>query len=111
MNTCPKCGEHQHTSECNDVHRKSMQGLAKDALYCLDACNLSGVVHSYSRVLTQLRELAPDQGTEFYNTHPVAVLYATKIAELTRVAPIADMEVFSVAYRWCKQLAETGWEG
>lgn len=83
---------------------KTMRDLASDALFVLDACNLSGVVHGMSRTMTRLRELKPDRDTEFYNTHPIAVLFATKIAELTHVAALADEDTFTRAYNWAKAI-------
>ncbi len=59
--------------------------LLAEALAVQDACNLSGVVHSYSRAMTDLWDLARrvGGGTEWVNTHPVAVLYADKVRHLS----------------------------
>jgi hypothetical protein len=59
--------------------------LAQQALDVQDACNLSGVVHGYSRALTELRKHADaaGRGTDWINRHPIAVLWADKIAHLT----------------------------
>lgn len=65
---------------------KSIKDLAKEALEVQDACNLSGVVHSFSRAITELRELLREHegyGTHMVNTHPVCVAYASKIASLS----------------------------
>lgn len=57
----------------------------KLALQVQDACNLSGVVHSFSRVMAKIWVEAHKlgKGTEWANTHPIAVLYADKVAHLT----------------------------
>jgi hypothetical protein len=65
----------------------------QDALDVQSACNLSGVVHSFSRVISKLREevnkLGPEcepsspKGTDWVNSHPICRLYAEQIAFLT----------------------------
>lgn len=75
----------------------------QDALFVLDACNLSGVVHSFSRVISKVWEEAHElgKGTDYVNTHPLCVLYAEKIYELTR----ARVQ-FDEAYGHCRKMAE-----
>lgn len=60
--------------------------LMEEAEMVQNACNLSGVVHSFSRGVSTLWEVAREQGqgTDWVNTHPYCVLYASKIAHLTR---------------------------
>ncbi len=60
-----------------------MKQLYKNALNVQDACNLSGIVHSFSRDLSRLRELNPGMGTDEINRHAICVLYSNKIASLT----------------------------
>lgn len=65
---------------------KSLKDLYLDALLIQDACNLSGVVHSFSSTMSRLREiLSQDEGfsTEKLNRHPIAILYSSKISSLT----------------------------
>lgn len=62
---------------------KTIQTLAQDSLDVQNASNLSGVVHSFSRAMTDLRECLPGIGTTALNTHPICVLWADKIAHLT----------------------------
>lgn len=74
------------------------QGLtAKDyqtAIFIQNACNLSGVVYAFSRVMSKIwvearrkggveTNTATGKGTDWVNTHPIAVLYADKIADLS----------------------------
>lgn len=88
---------------------KTIKDLANEALLVQDACNLSGIVHSFSRAITRLRELYPDKGTEFYNTHPVCVLFSDKIASLTGSD---SSSAFEKAYEECKELSKgTNLEG
>jgi hypothetical protein len=75
---------------------RTINELAKEALGVQDACNLTGVLHSYSRAMTDLREIARAEGwesTDKLNTHPVAVLYSSKISSLTG-------DDFAKAYGW-----------
>lgn len=72
--------------------------LAADAIAVQDACNLSGVVHAFSRAMTALSEMGLD--TNAKNTHPIAILYSSKIASLTGSE---SRGAFSTAYDWAKQ--------
>jgi len=81
---------------------RTMKDLAQGSLFVQDACNLTGIVHGFSRTMTRLRELEPDKGTEFYNKHPIAVLFADKISSLAGTQ--SGMVAFSKAYDWAKDL-------
>lgn len=84
---------------------KTIQQLAKDAIDVQDACNLSGVVHSFSQVVTDLRTILTNEGkfsTDRLNTHPVVILYSNKIASLC--GSESGLE-FSRAYDWAKDIA------
>jgi hypothetical protein len=59
-----------------------MKQLYKNAILVQDACNLSGVVHSFSRDIARLRELNPGMGTDEINQHAICVLYSNKIESL-----------------------------
>lgn len=80
---------------------KTLKDLVKEAINVQDACNLSGVVHSFSRALTELRTIFPGIGTNELNTHPIVVLFADKIQSLSG-AEIG----FSQAWDACNKLAE-----
>ena len=66
--------------------------LMIEAYEVQDACNLSGVVHSYSRAMKALWEIANEfgYGTSWVNNHPVAALYADKCKSLTYGVDILD---------------------
>ena len=72
----------------------------KNAILVQDAVNLSGVVKSFSEVLTRIWEEARElgKGTDYVNTHPISILYSDKIADLTGSR---DFLSFSDAYRIC----------
>ena len=56
----------------------------QQALDVQDACNLSGVVHSFAAITNALWDEANAKGlgTAFVNEHPISVLFANKIAAL-----------------------------
>lgn len=79
---------------------RTLADLAREALQVQDAVNLSGVVHSFSKVMSQLHELYPEEGTEFFNTHPIAILWADKIRWLTKAMEHSEV---MAAYTWANQ--------
>lgn len=70
-----------------------------DALIVQDACNLSGVVHSFSRHMQTLCDMGIDN-TDDRNRHPVCILFSSKIASLSGSE---DFKNFSRAYGEVKQ--------
>lgn len=63
-----------------------LRALATEALHIQAACNLSGCLHTWSRSITKLRailEKRPDFSTDTLNQHPISVVWASKIAQLT----------------------------
>jgi hypothetical protein len=65
---------------------RTLNELYSEALAVQDACNLTGVVHSFSRAMTDLRAIAREEGwenTADINEHSVSVLWSSKIASLT----------------------------
>lgn len=90
-------------TESNDT--RSMADLARFALDIQNACNLSGVVHSFARTISRLRVLLDEQGnggTRAVNTHPVSVLFADKIAHLAGIQGATEIHD---AYAAAKVLA------
>jgi hypothetical protein len=74
---------------------RTLKQLAKEAYDVQDACNLSGVALSFGKALSDLRDLRPaNEGTDWLNTHPIAILWADKIASLTGIQTIGDQRVF-----------------
>ena len=79
--------------------------LAENALYAQSACNLSGIVHSFSRDVTQVREKLREEGkedTEDVNEHPVCVLYAAQILYLSG-GGLYPSEEYRKAYEWAQE--------
>lgn len=82
---------------------KSLKELAQDALNVQDACNLSGVAHDFARCMSDLCEHGLD--TEARNKHPIAQLWADKIAHLTGTQSLGNDAVMA-AYTEVRKLAE-----
>lgn len=64
---------------------RSMADLANEAIRVQDACNLSGVVHSFSKAIKRLRVLLREKGTESTNDingHTISKAWASKIHSL-----------------------------
>ena len=74
----------------------------EDAINVQDACNLSGVVRSWAKVMSKIWDEARARGagTQFVNEHPINVMYASKVASLTGAG---DSFQFSTAYVACQE--------
>lgn len=83
---------------------RTLRDLAQAALQVQDACNLSGVVQSYARVLSRLWKLLPEAGTKQINEHPIAQVWADKVAHLTGTQ--FDSNWSTRAYRAVHEMAE-----
>lgn len=94
-----------------DQHMPTMKELARDALNVQNACNLSGVVHGFSRALTDLRALLEREGlfigTDQLNRHPISILWSDKIASLTSTQCIGG-ETIMEAYAWAHTMVREG---
>lgn len=71
----------------------------QDAIDVQDACNLSGVVLAFGRVLSKMMDDPSIRGTRDRNRHPISVLYADKILSLTG-------DDFSTAYEVCRKFSD-----
>lgn len=84
---------------------RTLQELAKEVIAVQDACNLSGVVHGFSRAMTDLWNnlQSTGAGTAEINRHPISIMWSSKIESLTQSQ---DFNTFSDAYDWCKAQAQ-----
>lgn len=65
---------------------RTLAELAGEALAVQDACNLVGVARSYGRTMARLLRLCGQElGTQRINTHPIAQVWADKIAQLAGI--------------------------
>lgn len=71
----------------------------QNAIKVLDASNLSGVLHSFSEVVSRMVQEGMDNPTR--DNHPITILYVSKLMELTGLG-LADTEKFSIAYDECQ---------
>lgn len=89
--------------------QQALKRAAEDAIQVQNACNLSGVVHSFSKILKDvLWPAAHEQGlgTDWVNTHPISVLFAEKIVDLTGVRPYSSDTYINIlaAVQECRQI-------
>lgn len=87
---------------------RTIQDLAREAIQVQDACNLSGVVHGFSRAITELREILQNENGGLINTyemnhHPICCLWASKIHDLASMG-LSDGERFREVYEACEDL-------
>lgn len=71
----------------------------EEAIMSQGACNLSGIVHSFSRVMDKIWEEAreQDKGTDWVNNHPICRMYSEQISHLSRGRDYFD------AYGYCEK--------
>lgn len=70
-----------------------MQLTSNDYLNALDsqtACNLSGIVYSFARVMEEICNDERQNGTDAINRHPICRLYAEQIMHLTSPCSYSD---------------------
>jgi hypothetical protein len=85
---------------------KTLKDLAKEAIDAGGACNLSGVVHSFSRCMTDLRAIARAEGWEgsvAINRHPIAIVWGQVIDNITGCD---QTDAWHDAFTECKRIAE-----
>jgi hypothetical protein len=62
----------------------TLQTAAQEALACQAACNLCGVVNAFARAIPAIMDdcRSQGQGTDAVKTHPVAILFTSKIESM-----------------------------
>src|SRR5262249_1250007 len=91
---------HRGTDRRTDM---TIEQAAQAALDVQDACNLSGVVITFAEAMRALCESPEIEGTRARNRHPIAVLFANKVADMT--GQCCDGDGYSAAYDACQTLA------
>jgi len=96
----------------NETKPQEKQGrlTASDYQFALDsqsACNLSGIVHALSRVISKISFEAREkgEGTDYVNQHPICRLYAEQITHLTGAGLSDENNSYYEAHRMCEQRA------
>lgn len=84
----------------------TIQQAAQKALDVQDACNLSGVAHTFDKVVTAVFEESQraGQGTNWRNTHPIVTMFLLKMSELNGCGSTLH-ESYDKAEAECKALA------
>lgn len=83
-----------------NTNTRTLAQLAREALNVQDACNLCGVAHGFARAMSDLD--AYTRSTDERNTHPIAVLWADKIAQLTGTQHLGQntvMRAYDAVYK------------
>lgn len=83
---------------------KTLEQMANDALNVQSAVNLSGIVHSFSLIMTDLRDILEKEenfSTTMLNEHPICILFSDKIASLTGSE---NSSAFGTAYNWAQEV-------
>jgi len=88
----------------------TLKQAAQTALDVQDACNLSGVLRSFTDIVMNV--LWPEarntgHGTDWVNQHPICTLFLDKLASLNRTQCLcsANMDSFGKAYDEVHKLA------
>lgn len=79
------------------------------AIHSQSACNLSGIVHSFSEVISRIwnEARALGEGTDFVNRHPISRLFAEQIAHLSGAgSPVGGSNDWSKAHEVCEAEAK-----
>jgi hypothetical protein len=76
----------------------------QDALDAQSACNLSGIIHSWSKVMPKIWATAHElgKGTDWVNQHPICVLYTEQAKHLTTLSG----DRYSMAYSVCIEITD-----
>jgi hypothetical protein len=77
----------------------------QEAVLAQGACNLSGIVHSFSEILSKIWDEAHEEkkGTDWVNNHPISVLFAEQITHLAN----AGKRDYFEAYKICTEKGES----
>jgi hypothetical protein len=72
----------------------------KKAIFSQTACNLSGIVFEFARVMQKICDEAGREGhgTDWKNTHPICVLYAEQILHLS-----GGSKKYFEAHKFCEE--------
>ena len=84
---------------------RTMKELAQESMDIQNASNLSGLAHSFSRLITNLRfhlEKEKDFSTEVLNQHAIVRIYLDKMNSLAGIQGY-DSNIFT-AYDECEKL-------
>jgi hypothetical protein len=100
-----------------------MADACRDALEIQNACNLSGVLHTWAAMQPLLMDFAKSNASGHYRRHPVNILMLSKVVSLMTVGADCiggvyegmavesyDADLFRDAYAWCRDNAKNAEE-
>jgi hypothetical protein len=96
-------GRELRTHRDKAIKIRTWKELAQVAMDVQSACNLSGVVHSFSDIIREVRARLDAEGkggNDNLHKHPVCVLFATQIAYLTGCENGMN---YSNAHNWAEE--------
>ena len=90
----------------------TLQQAAQQAMDVQDACNLSGIVRSFDRIVQEV--LKPEaerlgKGIEWVNEHPISKLFIDKFASLARTQYNLPGDVAAVTMAFSDALTNVLW--
>lgn len=68
---------------------KTKQDLYKDVWNAMDACNASGLIHSFPAMVDAIGEFEGTRG-DCVNNHPIVIAMADKLLQLAGTAALGD---------------------
>jgi hypothetical protein len=88
----------------------SLRGAAHLTEAAMDACNLSGLAHDFPRIMETVWDdvRARGGGTDQANTHPLAVLWLVKMAELAGLMARDTDDRIHRAFTWLREHTRAG---
>ena len=90
-----------------------MKVTTQDSQQAIDsqcACNLSGIVLSFARIMERINEDTRELGGHVRNTHPICRLFAEQICHLSGGGSCGDWENYMKAHDICEEMAERSLE-
>lgn len=90
-----------------EERKYTLQQAAQMAIDVQNACNLSGIVRDLPAIMSTIWEQArrEEKGTDWVNTHPIALMFISKLCDLSRYGYGDQVDNFGKAYDVCKRLA------
>lgn len=79
------------------------QRACKNSLDVQDACNISGVLHSFLEDLAAVRAHPGNSGTDWIRRHPVVVLYVDKLFDMVGRPEYTD---YAHAHDYCRDVLD-----
>jgi hypothetical protein len=88
----------------------TIQDAAREAIIVQDAVNLSGVLHSFSEIVSEVvwpEARKQGKGTDFVNRHPIVTLFLSTLASLNGTDCLCThcLALFNDANRECESIA------